>query len=419
MPTDLASSHAVHAVHAVGAPGTVRITDHLMPSSIGFGAPTPTGRRHRRERRHRAAPNRRTLILLACGLTLAAWLAGLLGALMGNEIAGRRDEPPRRASMLGVSVAPPRADEPGPIDVAAVAGAVGGSVVAIQREVGLDGELGQSAGTGVIVTADGEIVTNAHVVADATTVNVRLPGESEPRVGAVIAVDASNDLALVRIDASGLPPATFADPADIRVGDDVVAIGFALDLDGDPSVTRGVVSALDRTLSTSAGALNGLVQTDAPISSGNSGEPLVNAFGNVVGINTAVAYGDVDTAANSVGFAIGVAELLPELAALRAEAGGIELTQGYLGVGVEPRHDGGRGAVVTQVELGSAADLAGIVAGDVVVSADGADIVGADDLIATVRDLDPGSAMTLGIIRDDQAMDVPVVLATRPPEPTG
>ena len=397
--------------------GTIRVTDHLMPASIGLGAPTPNRRRDRRDRRDRQRrdrPNRRVLFTLALGLTVAAWIAGLLGALMGSEIADRRAEPPRRASTLGIAVAAPRTDEPGPIDVAAVADEVGISVVAIQRVIGVDGELGESAGTGLIVTSDGEIVTNAHVVADADTVNVRLPGESEPRLGAVVAVDASNDLALVRIDITGLAAATFADPTDIRVGDEVVAIGYALDLDGDPSVTRGVVSALDRTLSTRAGALNGLIQTDAAISSGNSGGPLIDAFGRVVGINTAVAYGDVDTAANSVGFAISVAELLPELEDLRRAADGDALEQGYLGVGLDGRHDGGRGAVVTQVELGSAAEQAGLVDGDVVVTANGADVLGADDLIATVRDLAPGTSVVLGVVRAGEPIELTAVLTRRP-----
>ena len=393
--------------------GTLRVTDQLMPASIGLGAPTPNRRRDRRDRRHRQRgdrSNRRPLMLL----TVAAWIAGLLGALAGTEIADGRAEPPRRASTLGIAVAAPRTDEPGPIDVAAVADEVGISVVAIQRVTGVDGELGESAGTGLIVTSDGEIVTNAHVVADADTVNVRLPGESEPRLGAVVAVDASNDLALVRIDATGLAAATFADPADIRVGDEVVAIGYALDLDGDPSVTRGVVSALDRTLSTRAGALNGLIQTDAAISSGNSGGPLIDAFGRVVGINTAVAYGDVDTAANSVGFAISVAELLPELDDLRRAATGDALEQGYLGVGLDGRHDGGRGAVVTQVELGSAAEQAGLVDGDVVVTANGVDMLGADDLIATVRDLAPGTSVVLGVVRAGAPIELTAVLTRRP-----
>ncbi|CAB4580005.1 MAG: trypsin-like serine protease [Actinobacteria bacterium] len=393
--------------------GTLRVTDHLMPASIGLGAPNPNRRRDRRDRHHRQRGDRSNLRALML-LSVAAWIAGLLGALAGTEIADGRAEPPRRASTLGIAVAAPRTDEPGPIDVAAVADEVGISVVAIQRVIGVDGELGESAGTGLIVTSDGEIVTNAHVVADADTVNVRLPGESEPRLGAVVAVDASNDLALVRIDATGLAAATFADPADIRVGDEVVAIGYALDLDGDPTVTRGVVSALDRTLSTRAGALNGLIQTDAAISSGNSGGPLIDAFGRVVGINTAVAYGDVDTAANSVGFAISVAELLPELDDLRRAAAGDALEQGYLGVGLDGRHDGGRGAVVTQVELGSAAEQAGLVDGDVVVTANGVDVLGADDLIATVRDLAPGTSVVLGVVRAGAPIELTAVLTRRP-----
>lgn len=402
-----------------------------MPASIVVGAPDTrsrrTGRAGRAGRRSSVAsgrpstarplPTRRTLVVLGCGVTVAAWVAGLLGALAGNEIATYRDAPPRRPSTLGITVAAPRDVVPPPIDVAAVAEEVGISVVAIHRPLGTgdDGAVVQdSSGTGVVLTADGEIVTNAHVVAGATEVDVRLAGESEPRRGAVVAVDESNDLALVRIDADGLTPAVFAAPGDVRVGDDVVAVGFALDLDGDPSVTRGVVSALDRTLATSTGALNGLVQTDAAISSGNSGGPLVDAFGRVVGINTAVAYGDVDTAANSVGFAIGVAELLPEIAALRDAAAGTPLAHGYLGVGVEPRRDGGRGALVVQVEAGSPADVAELAPGDVVLAVNGAVIIGDTDLVATVRDLRPGTTVVLGVVRDGASLELVATLAERP-----
>ena len=104
--------------------GTLRATDHLMPASIGLGAPKPNRRRDRRDRRSRQRSdrsNRRSLVALALGLTIAAWIAGLLGALAGSEIADRRAQPPRRPSTLGIAVAAPRTDEPGPIDVAAVA----------------------------------------------------------------------------------------------------------------------------------------------------------------------------------------------------------------------------------------------------------------------------------------------------------
>ena len=116
------------------------------------------------------------------------------------------------------------------------------------------------------------------------------------------ATDASRDLALLRIDAEGLTPATFADPGDVRVGDDVVAVGYALDLDGDPSVTVGIVSALDRTSADETKSLKGLIQTDAPISSGNSGGALVNSLGQVVGITTFVAVTEQGTTANDIGF---------------------------------------------------------------------------------------------------------------------
>ncbi len=377
-------------------------SEHLMPASVRLGEP--------------AKPKRKFFsrsYLVVLGIIAAAWMAGLFGAVIGGQIAERRSAPPRKPSTLGITSAPPRDQPYPPIDVAAVADRVGSTVVAIQRVINDAGVTGESAGTGVILTSDGEIVTNAHVVADAKVVNVRLPGETEPRDGAVIAVDPANDLAIVRIDVEGLDVATFADADDVHVGDQVVAIGYALDLDGDPSVTSGVVSALGRTLSTREGALNGLIQTDAAISSGNSGGPLVDAAGHVVGINTAVAFSDVDTAANNVGFAISVRELLPELAALRQAATGTPLSQGYLGVGLERRRDGGQGAVITQVELGSPADDAGLKSGDVVVAVDGRSIVGDDDLIGTIRDLEPGARVSVSVVRGDDTMDVTVTLRLR------
>jgi S1-C subfamily serine protease len=377
--------------------------EHLLPASVTNGAP---------QQRNRKVPTSR-LLLVVTGVVIVAWLAALAGALVGWNLAERRSAPPRQPSTLGLATAPQRTEPLGPIDVAAVADEIGTSVVAIQRLVSDGEEVGEAAGTGIIVTSDGEIVTNAHVVGDAESVNVRLAGESEPRRGTVIGVDAPNDLALIRIDVTGLDVAVFADPDDVRVGDEVVAVGFALDLDGDPSVTRGVVSALGRTLTTREGALNGLIQTDAAISSGNSGGPLLNAAAQVIGINTAVAYSDVNTAANSVGFAISVRELLPEIAALRRVAGGETLDQGYLGVGLEHRFDGGQGAVVTEVEAGSPADRAGIRTNDVVLAVDGTTMVGDADLIGTIRDLEPGATVSIDLLRDGEALTVSVTLVER------
>jgi S1-C subfamily serine protease len=286
----------------------------------------------------------------------------------------------------------------------------------VQSELVLDGRSGEAVGTGLIVTTDGEIVTNAHVVGDAKTVHVRLDGESEPRDAAVIAVDSSRDLALLRVDARGLSAATFAAPDDVHLGDEVLAIGYALDLDGDPTVTLGIVSALDRTLATETGSLKGLIQTDAAVSSGNSGGPLIDALGHVVGITTLASSGGLGSTANGLAFAISTSELLPTLDQLRAKANGETFTSGYLGVKVERRTDGGSGAKVSEVVAGSGAARAGIKVGDVVVAVDGEPITGQASLVATIRDLAPGETTTVSLARDGSPIDVTVVLGERPPD---
>ena len=187
-----------------------------------------------------------------------------------------------------------------------------------------------------------------------------------------------------------------------------------LGLDGDPSVTLGIVSALDRTIGTDGTFLDGLIQTDAAISSGNSGGPLVNARGQVVGINTAVARDTATSAATNVGFAISAGEALPVIEALRAKSGGAPRTEGYLGVELGERRDGGQGAVIQVVQDGTPAADAGIEAGDLIVAADGAAIDGSTGLIAAIRDLGPGDSTTLTLLRDGDPIDITVTLAERP-----
>src|SRR3954451_20380751 len=353
-------------------------------------------------------------VWLGIGLVMIVWLAGLVGALIGVRWAQQRAEPLRQPSTLGVNVVEPR-DAPLPrLDVESVANVLGPSVVAVQSTQVRNGQAGESIGTGLIVTADGEIITNAHVVGDAKTVHVRLNGESEPRDAAVVAADPSRDLALLRVDTTGLTPATFGAPDDVHLGDEVLAIGYALDLDGDPTVTLGIVSALHRTLNTDSGSLKGLIQTDAAISSGNSGGPLVDALGHVVGITTLVSSTDVGSTANGLGFAISTAELVPAMKDLRAQADGATVVSGFLGIHLERRTDGGSGALVGEVVHGSGADKAGIKVGDVVVAVNGQPINGQAALIATIRDLAPGDTAAVSLTRNGKPVDVDVVLGTRP-----
>ncbi len=347
---------------------------------------------------------------------MIVWFAGLVGALIGVQWAQQRSAPLRKPSTLGIEVVAPRSQDLPRLDVEMIANDVAPSVVAVQAEIERFGQLGESIGSGLILTTDGEIVTNAHVVGDAKIVHVRLTGESEPRDAAVIASDPLRDLALLRVDTTGLSPATFAAPNDVRLGDEVMTIGYALDLDGDPTVTLGIVSSLDRTLDTETGSLKGLVQTDAAVSSGNSGGPLVDALGHVVGITTLASSSGLGSTANGLGFAISTAELLPALERLRAAANGDIVESGYMGVELDSRTDGGSGALVADVVSGSAAAKAGIMVGDVVVAVDGEQISGQAGLIATIRDLVPGDATEVSLVRDGDELEVTVVLDQRPPD---
>jgi putative serine protease PepD len=287
------------------------------------------------------------------------------------------------------------------------------SVVTISAVVDSDFGSGDSVGSGVVLSADGEILTNAHVVEGATEVRVRFAGETEPRTARVIAADPGNDLALLRIQATGLTPATFAQPNTVRIGDEVVAIGYALDLDGGPTVTTGIVSALSRTIVTESGVLNRLIQTDAAISSGNSGGPLVNMRAEVVGINTAVARSDASSAANNVGFAISVEEILRVVDQLRSQESNGQRVEGFLGVGVTRRDDGGQGAIITEVQPNSPASRAGIEVGDVVLSVDGEPIDGQAGLVAAIRDNAPGQSVEIQLSREGERVTVTATLEAR------
>lgn len=389
-------------------PTTIELTPHdTRPDATAPPPPPPAPPTPDRRRRW---PRR-----VALGLTLVVAMvgAGAVGALLQNRLDAD-PAPPQRASEVALDIGAERSDSLPPIDVAAVADFVAPSVVTISADV--EGPLGSggSIGTGVVTTSDGEILTNAHVVEDATEIRVRLAGETEPRLATLLAADAGNDLALLRIAGDDFVPATFADPESMRIGDDVVAIGFALDLDGAPSVTQGIVSALDRTIVTASGALDGLVQTDAAISSGNSGGPLVNALGEVVGINTAVARGDATVAATNIGFAISVGEALPIVESLREQAEGEVRDEGYLGVGLDDRRDGGQGAIIAEVEPDTPAEAAGILPGDIVIAVEGTAIEGGAGLVAAVRDQEPGDELEIQILRGGDEITVSVVLTDRP-----
>ncbi len=300
------------------------------------------------------------------------------------------------------------------MDVFSVAETIAPSVVSVSALSESGAVVGRASGSGVVLTVDGEILTNAHVIDGAVSVTVRVPGETEPRGAVVLATDVTRDLALLRIDADGLTPAKFAAPGDVRVGDNVAAVGYALDLDGDPSVTVGIVSALDRTSADDVRALKGLIQTDTPISSGNSGGPLVNSLGQVVGITTFVAVADKGSTANNIGFAISTAELLPTVDSLRKSVDGLTVADGFLGVSLADRFDGGSGALVTEIQPDSPAAAAGVEVGDAVVAVDDTAITGQAGFVAEIRDRAPGDEVNIAVRRGGRLLTLTATLVARP-----
>jgi len=272
----------------------------------------------------------------------------------------------------------------------------------------------QGAGTGVVLTADGEVLTNAHVVAGSTSIKVNLAGESQARDATLVAADSTNDVALLRITgASGLKTVELGSSADLKVGDDVVAIGNALDLKGGFTVTRGIVSALDRSIDGEDGnTLSGLIQTDAAINPGNSGGPLVNAAGQVVGINTAV-----DGQAQNIGFAIAIDKAKPILDTLRKGQSTSTSARAYLGVSSQLADT--PGATVVDVGAGTPAAGAGLAAGDVIVGLDNQQINNPDDLSSFIGAHKPGDRVTVTYTRNGARRTAQITLGTRPPAKPG
>jgi S1-C subfamily serine protease len=334
----------------------------------------------------------------------------------GNEVTTVPAGDAPGSSNEPVATAPSTNDAEPAMNVAEVLKIIEPSVVTIIAITEGGTNPGRATGTGVVITSDGDILTNDHVVDGANKVSVLFVGDTEPTLATVLAVDVGNDLALIHVDKTGLTPAVFADPDSIDIGDEVVAVGFALDLDGGPTVTSGIVSALNRTIVSGDGALDGLIQTDTAISSGNSGGPLVNTRGQVIGINTAVFQSSSEVAANNVGFSISVAEALPVIEELRAQANGQARTEGYLGVSVLDRNDGGLGAVIAEVSPGSPADLAGMEVDDVVIEADGSPVDGQPALVAAIRDKSPGDSIKIDVLRDGERITLTATLIERPTE---
>jgi len=275
-------------------------------------------------------------------------------------------------------------------------------------------------GSGVIVSPDGYILTNNHVVAKATEISVSL-SDKRAFKGKVVGADPQTDVAVVKIDATNLPTASLGDSSALHVGDIVMAFGNPFGLNF--TVTRGAVSALGR----SEGGIEtfqNFIQTDAAINPGNSGGALVNVHGQVVGINTAILSGgsgpEGEGSFMGIGFAIPI-NMAKHVMEDLVKTG--KVSRGYLGIEIRDLDEGlakqfnvpdTSGALVEDVTAGGPADKAGLKNGDVVRKVDGQTVSDAGQLTASVTNLNPGTVTTLDILRDGHPMTLKVTLGERP-----
>jgi putative serine protease PepD len=264
----------------------------------------------------------------------------------------------------------------------------------------------QAEGSGFVIDDDGHIATNQHVVDGATSITVTF-ADGKTASAKVVGTDASTDVAVIKADApkSELHPLTLADSAQVQVGDGVVAIGSPFGLEG--TVTTGIVSALGRTMNAPNDfTISGAIQTDAAINHGNSGGPLLDATGHVIGINAQI---ESDSGGNDgVGFAI-PSSTVRRVAAQLVSGGSV--AHAYLGVQLT---DATGGAGVAQLRGDGPASDAGLQVGDVVTAIDGKPVGGSDALVGAVDGHEPGDEVTLKVRRDGRIRDVHVKLGTRP-----
>jgi putative serine protease PepD len=335
-------------------------------------------------------PVRRRVVAGVAALVLAAG-GGVVGGLVGYSLHPNSSGSPLQISAnTGNGTAAPVMDRS---SLASIAAALQPAIVDVTTNAG--------EGSGVVISADGHIVTNNHVIAGAGNGSITVTFNSGRQVPAtVVGADQLTDIAVLKVDASGLSFATWGDSDSAQVGDTVLAMGSPLGLQG--SVTAGIVSALHRTITegsqqssqfdtSSNTTIGDAIQTDAPINPGNSGGALVDTNGHVIGINTAIATSGTNGNIG-VGFAISSNKAKSVADALIA---GQKVGHPYLGVQISDDPSGG--AHIDQVVSGGPADKAGLVTGDAITKVGNRTIRSAEDLIGAIQSSTVGSQLQMTV----------------------
>ena len=352
-------------------------------------------------------PRRVTALMLALALG-----AGLAGGAAGAGVVSALDDDSATTISSSLDREPASADNA--VDFSSVED-VAAQVLPSVVSISIDSQFGSGTGSGVIISSDGQILTNNHVAeAGENGGNLTVTFSDGTTADAeVVGLDPITDLAVIQAqDVSGLTPAELGSSDDLEVGEQVVAIGSPLGLDG--TVTTGIVSAVDRPVTAGDRQTNGqaatidAIQTDAPINPGNSGGPLVNMAGQVVGINSAIATTGSEGSIG-LGFSIPIDQARP-IAEELAETG--EATHAMIGVSIGDAQGDTRGAAIQSVEPGSAAADTGLQQGDIVTKIDDRLITDGTSLVAAARSYRPGDTVTLTYVRDGETRTAEVTLGS-------
>ncbi|HKG09965.1 MAG TPA: trypsin-like peptidase domain-containing protein [Gaiellaceae bacterium] len=287
------------------------------------------------------------------------------------------------------------------------AGLSAGDIYKNSQSAVVEIQAGNATGTGFVIDEEGHLVTNNHVVGDSQTVSIRFADESEEQ-GRVIGTDPSTDIALVQVDLTGhdVTPVKLGSSADVEVGDPVYAIGNPFGL--ERSLTAGIVSAVDRDITApNHFTINDVIQTDAPVNPGNSGGPLLDASGNVIGVVSQI---QSENGGNiGIGYAVPSDTVRNVVGTLKS---GSEVEHAYLGVRLQETDNG---VSLSAVLAGEPGQKAGMQTDDVVLEADGEKIESASDIQRAVDAHKPGDKLVLKVRRGGDERTVTVTLGTRPP----
>jgi S1-C subfamily serine protease len=381
----------------------------VTPTTVPFSYPPSTATSETGPTRGRPGKVRTWLPVVAVAALIGGAIGAGVTALTDNTNSGGSSN----VTIHESNAAPGAAVLSGNVTIPELVGKVIHSVVSI--DVKSNGD--EDEGTGMIISSDGEVITNNHVIelysqgGNTGSITVTEYGQTKELPATLVGYDQSKDVALLRINgASNLPTITFGNSGKAVVGDSVVAIGNALGLAaGTPTVTQGIVSALGRSVTaggegTQTETLQNMIQTDAAINPGNSGGPLIDTSGQVIGMNTAVAGTTSDgTSSQNIGFAIPAASVESLISELQ-KGGQSGNGGGYLGVDITTLTPALRqqygftpttGAVILSVVSGSPADKAGLVQGDVIVDIGGTTITSSDDLQKVVQAAKPGQSVSI------------------------